>query len=314
MLSFCNQNTIRWGNPSTGFFNLDLLSKQPPRKQKYSVKFAEVCSISIPSSSVPSTHSPLSHPSQVCRVVLVPKREEYKAAGIKLWWTTSEFNQFKKVCDTALSPLASYPIQERYAELTEEHSHEDTQPAPVPKPFTSCFLLTLSVLVVTSRSPMRCPLLNNFSKFLWSDANPDRLGTSVSVSFTSHEAALATLLGGTVEHSVVIIDNSCPRPLTASVSASSSAVSAAPPSAPASVTCELVRRSSHTAVIICVMESEAAIQSNDDPSAELADLLLPHPQVPSCEHWAELLSLFVQRKDASDFLPSPLVQQYITAL
>jgi hypothetical protein len=156
---------------------------------------------------------------------------------------------------------------------------------------------------------MRCPLLSNLSRFLWSDANPDRLGTSVSVSYSSHEAALSGFLHGTdSEHSVVIIDNSSRSAVL------SSAVAAPSPATPATVTCEMVRRSSHTAVIICVMESEAAIQSNDDPSAEQADLLLPHPQIPSCDHWAKLIALLVERKDASDFLPSPLVQQYITAI
>ena len=35
--------------------------------------------------------------SEACRVVLIPKREEYAAAGIQLWWSPNEFHKFKKV-------------------------------------------------------------------------------------------------------------------------------------------------------------------------------------------------------------------------
>ena len=34
--------------------------------------------------------------SDMCRVILIPKRQEYAAAGIHLWWTKTDFVLFKK--------------------------------------------------------------------------------------------------------------------------------------------------------------------------------------------------------------------------
>jgi hypothetical protein len=171
-------------------------------------------------------------------------------------------------------------------------------------------------LVCTSQSAVKCPLLANFSRYLWSDENPDRHGTSVCVTFSSHEKVLASLNSDSEGRSllfsgynIVLLDHTPPLHPSPAVAS----VGLVPPPA-ARVSCGMVRKISQTAVIVCVMESEAAIQSNDDSSADEADLLLPHPELPSSAHWNQLINLLLLRKEVSDFLPSPLVQQYITAL
>lgn len=34
--------------------------------------------------------------SDMCKVVLIPMRQEYSAAGINLWWTSGDFHSFKQ--------------------------------------------------------------------------------------------------------------------------------------------------------------------------------------------------------------------------
>lgn len=174
---------------------------------------------------------------------------------------------------------------------------------------------------------MKCQVLSNFSKYLWADENPDRQGTSVCVTYSTHEKALSNIDGNNPnlpslgEFNIIILDhatrNSCvTAPPLPSVSAplNLSGQKQLPLSSPVKVTCDLVRKLSHQVVLICIMEDEATIQSNDDSSADQADLLLPFPDIPSCDHWKQLLNLLILRKQTDDFFPSPLLQQYITAL
>jgi hypothetical protein len=159
----------------------------------------------------------------------------------------------------------------------------------------TCYELNLRILVCSSRSVTKSTLLRNLPKFLWNENNPNRPSTTFIVNHISSDKAQSLLLESPFYYNIVLLDKSC---------------------SPAclGVTCQQIRAVSSTTVIVCVMESEAALQSNDDKSADQSDLLLAAPNVPSIENWKDIVTLLTDRLEASDYLPSPLIQHYITAL
>jgi len=200
-----------------------------------------------------------------------------------LWWSASEFNQFKR---------------ERYLELalpTQTASDESEVKTEPQKCLTSCYELNLRILVCTSRSSTKSPLLRNLSQFLWSDRNLSRSSTSFTVIYNSPEKAQSLLHESPFYYNIVLLDKSS---VTTGMTLS----------------CQQIREVSSTAVIVCIVESEAVLQSNDDKSADQADLLLAAPNLPSVENWKDLVTLLTDRLETSDYLPSPLIQHYITAL
>jgi hypothetical protein len=74
-----------------------------------------------------------------------------------------------------------------------------------------------------------------------------------------------------------------------------------------------IRDLSAVSVIVCMTESEDFLRSEDGAS-EFADLVIARPIVPSHIHWRDLVSLLVNRMESDDFLPSPLIQHYISTL
>lgn len=144
---------------------------------------------------------------------------------------------------------------------------------------------------------MKCTYLTNLSKYLWSEENPNRFGTYLSIHYTTPQQLPRIISENSCQYNIVLLDKSNGRY-----------------TGPDSISCQIIRQYLKLAIIISIMENEAVIQSNDDCSLEQADLLLPSPQIPSSNHWKELIDLLIDRMECSDFLPSPLVQHYITAI
>lgn len=166
----------------------------------------------------------------------------------------------------------------------------------IPKSLPS-FEINLRILICTTISPMKCNYLTNLSKYLWSEENPSRSATYLSIHYTTPSQLSTIISDNSTQYNIIILDKS---------NGHYSGIE--------NVTCQIIRQYLKLAIIISIMQNEAAIQSNDDCSIEQADLLLPTPQIPSLKQWKELIELLIERMECSDFLPSPLVQHYITAI
>jgi GTP-binding protein EngB required for normal cell division len=140
---------------------------------------------------------------------------------------------------------------------------------------------------------MKSRLTSNLSQYLWSPENPNRHGTTITVTYIDHEKSLATLDQNGFYYNMVIIDR---------------------PEGSHQAKCRLIRQKSSTAVIICVKEDDSDLRNDDDKCVEFADLMIAHPEVVKSDQWRDLSTLLVNRLESSDFLPSPLIQQYMTAL
>ena len=166
----------------------------------------------------------------------------------------------------------------------------------ISKSFSS-YEVNLKILICTFNSSIKCPFLIYLSKYLWSEENPIRFTTYFSIHYTTPNQLFEIMSDNSYQYNIIILDKSMGH---------SPGVE--------NITCQKIREYLKLAIIISIMQNEAVIQSNDDYSIEQADLLLPTPQIPTIKQWKELIELLIERMECSDFLPSPLVQHYITAI
>jgi hypothetical protein len=209
-----------------------------------------------------------------CRVILIPRREEYTKAGIRLWWSPKEFNSFKK---------------ERMAELEQPISQ---QLNTIKSTGVSCFEITIRVLVITNDTPAQSKALQGLGEFLWSDENENRFGTNIVVNYTCFRRADEVMNEVPFYYNVIVIDS--------------------PPGNSFQKFMRL-RDLSPLSVIVCITKSQVLLHT-EDCASEFADLVLARPELPSRSQWRDLVTLLVDRMESDDFLPSPLIQHYISTL
>jgi len=213
--------------------------------------------------------------SEACRVVLIPKREEYAAAGIQLWWSPNEFHKFKKERLAEITQGGSKPCLPK-----DSDRHENVQ----------CFQVQVRLLIITDEKPMKSRIVKNLSTFLWGLDNKDRQGTMVVVNYVSHDRASEVINERPFFYNIVAVDDGVGKFRDYA----------------------RLREVSATLVILCLVDNECLM--DNDSCSEFSDLVLVHPEVPSVSQWRDIVALLVDRLEAGDFLPSPLIQQYITAL
>ena len=213
-----------------------------------------------------------------CRVILIPKRDEYAKAGIKLWWSPSEFSAFKK---------------ERMTELEVVPGQQPCSEIDMKVPTVSCFDIAIRVLVITNARTSKSSILGGLSRFLWSEENENRFSTNIVVNYVPFSNVEKLILEDSSYYNVVVIDS------------------------PPSNSFQMFRRfrdTSPVSVIVCIAASKDFLQVEDGASEVFADLVLARPELPSRAHWRDLITLLVDRLESDDFLPSPLIQHYMSTL
>ena len=213
-----------------------------------------------------------------CRVVLIPKRDEYTKAGIKLWWSQNEYSTFKK---------------ERMAEMDFSHDQQPHSENRLKITTVSCYDISIRVLVITNAKASKTNILGGLSRFLWSEENENRFSTNIVVNFVTFNKVESILIEDPCYYNVVVIDS--------------------PPSNSFQMF-QQFRVASAVSVIVCIAASRDFLQVEDGASEVFADLVLARPELPSCAQWADLMALLAERLESDDFLPSPLIQQYMSTL
>lgn len=156
----------------------------------------------------------------------------------------------------------------------------------------SCFDVAIRVLVITDETAVKSRILSSFGRYLWSEDNENRYGTNLIVNYVTHSESSDVIKESPLYYNIIVVDS--------------------PPNNSFKGYAKL-RKNSEVSVIICITESEDSLRTEDGAS-EFADLIIARPVVPSYTHWRDLVSLLVSRMESDDFLPSPLIQHYMSTL
>lgn len=140
--------------------------------------------------------------SEMCKVVLIPMRQEYSAAGIFLWWTKKDFLSFRQMYLTERQ-------NERAAALI---TAPPTLPSPLPTSPSSMEFIPPqnTILIVTNQqnseqlmSQVSCVMTSQPSFFVTTHEEVARMSSGMRFS--------AVIVDGTEDCSCFELDTQCPQ-------------------------------------------------------------------------------------------------------